>query len=118
MAAQRLRLQTLRPRLSSARSSRIAPIEAPKVGATERIRGRAGFEQRERVLAAHNYLCVRCREQGLLVLAAEVDHRIPLEQGGSNDDPNLDPLCGPHHKAKTAAEARQRAGRPGGVGSP
>lgn len=84
-------------------------------GATERIRGRAGCEQRERVLQAHNWMCVRCREEGLLVLAAEVDHRVPLEQGGSNDDSNLDPLCDPHHKAKTAFEARKRARGPGGV---
>jgi len=40
----------------------------------------------------------------------QIDHKVPLEQGGSNDDDNLQPLCNDCHQAKTAAEARARAG--------
>jgi len=38
----------------------------------------------------------------------QVDHRVPLEQGGGNDDVNLQLLCDDCHKIKTAAEARTR----------
>lgn len=38
-----------------------------------------------------------------------VDHIIPLWMGGKNEDSNLEPLCGPHHAAKTKREAALRA---------
>jgi 5-methylcytosine-specific restriction endonuclease McrA len=38
-----------------------------------------------------------------------VDHITPLWDGGANEDPNLQLLCDPCHKAKTAAEAALRA---------
>ena len=50
----------------------------------------------------------------------EVDHRTPLEQGGSNEDSNLQLLCAwvdEHgvkrgcHAEKTREEAQKRAGR-------
>jgi 5-methylcytosine-specific restriction enzyme A len=100
-------LKTLRQRLIPTSAMRL-PVLDQKPGATERIRGRAGMEQRERVAKAHNYLCVKCLALGRIVAFAEIDHRVPLEQGGSNDDSNLDPLCTPCHQAKTAAEAAAR----------
>lgn len=41
----------------------------------------------------------------------EVDHRIPLSEGGSNDDTNLWLLCVGCHKAKTSSERSQRLKR-------
>ena len=41
----------------------------------------------------------------------ELDHIIPLVDGGSHDDENLQTLCTPCHTAKTAGEARDRAAR-------
>jgi len=44
----------------------------------------------------------------------EIDHRIPLEQGGTNDDSNLETLCGGPdgcHDLKTRQEAKDRAGK-------
>jgi hypothetical protein len=38
-----------------------------------------------------------------------VDHITPLWDGGANEDPNLQLLCDPCHKVKTAAEAALRA---------
>lgn len=39
----------------------------------------------------------------------ELDHIVPLVDGGSHDDSNLQTLCTPCHKAKTALEAAKRA---------
>ncbi len=103
-----------RPRLTSLKS-RLQPMPARAVkvlettpGATPRIQGRPWEEIRQRVLKAHDYLCVRCAQSKFPRMAQEVDHIVPLEQGGSNDDSNLQPLCAPHHAEKTAQEARER----------
>jgi 5-methylcytosine-specific restriction endonuclease McrA len=39
----------------------------------------------------------------------ELDHIVPLVDGGSHDPSNLQTLCTPCHKKKTAQEARKRA---------
>jgi 5-methylcytosine-specific restriction endonuclease McrA len=36
------------------------------------------------------------------------DHRIPLEDGGSDDDANLQWICGSCHGRKTREEQRQK----------
>ncbi|MDR5825843.1 HNH endonuclease signature motif containing protein [Caballeronia sp. LZ043] len=64
---------------------------------------------RERVALAHGYRCSICGRVWQAHLD-QIDHDVPLEQGGSNDDSNLRPLCDPCHKAKTADEARRRGG--------
>jgi len=47
--------------------------------------------------------CAKCRKH---VKRLQRDHIIPLSWGGSNDTSNLQDLCGPCHRAKTAAERR------------
>ena len=42
-------------------------------------------------------------EHGEVVLATEVDHIIPLSEGGTNRMDNLQPLCKSCHSKKTAA---------------
>ena len=54
-------------------------------------------------------LCRLCKEQGIVRYATQVDHVIPRAQGGTDDESNLQSLCGPHHSAKSRAE---RAGLP------
>lgn len=46
------------------------------------------------------------------------DHIVPLIDGGANADENLQLLCEPCHKAKTAAEAGERAARRRGATEP
>lgn len=48
--------------------------------------------------------CARCRAYHLL----ELDHIIPISQGGDNDRKNLQWLCRHHHKIKSANERRNR----------
>ena len=69
-------------------------------------------------------LCPVCQAQGYTVAGAEVDHIVPLSQGGSlMDRANLQHLCVLCHEAKTRQQRpRRRAGatihgdlvRPGG----
>jgi 5-methylcytosine-specific restriction protein A len=57
------------------------------------------------LLFARDPMCAMCRAQGLRVLATERDHKVPLAEGGSDDQDNEQGLCSPHHRAKTLAEA-------------
>ena len=54
----------------------------------------------------------KLRERGFLPRRSlwELDHVVPLIEGGSHELDNLQTLCVPCHRKKTAAEARQRAG--------
>ena len=73
-------------------------------------------------------LCPVCEAQGYTVAGTEVDHIVPLSQGGSlMDRANLQHLCVPCHEAKTRQQRpRHRAGAtvhgdlvwPGGVKVP
>ncbi|WP_317921080.1 MULTISPECIES: HNH endonuclease signature motif containing protein [unclassified Cupriavidus] len=103
------RLQMLKPRLQASTAKRV-PILETKAGTAPRPRGRLWMETRQRVALAHGFRCVDC---GHVWIAArdQIDHDVPLEQGGSNDDSNLRPRCDDCHKAKTAREAAARAGR-------
>jgi 5-methylcytosine-specific restriction endonuclease McrA len=41
----------------------------------------------------------------------ELDHIVPLIEGGSHDLVNLQTLCFPCHRSKSAEESRERAAR-------
>ena len=78
--------------------------------------GYAWRKLREVVLARDNYLCQLCHEAGVITnltvgnrkhnRSANVDHIIPLSQGGTDALANLQALCLTCHKRKTAAEAK------------
>ena len=51
------------------------------------------------VAAQQGWKCKKCNEQ--LSYTFEIDHRISLENGGSNHVTNLDALCVGCHKEKT-----------------
>lgn len=65
--------------------------------------------RRRRVLRRHGHICHVCQEG----MADEVDHVVPLAEGGADHDSNMRPIHSvPCHKRKTAAEAtRGRARR-------
>ena len=60
--------------------------------------------RRRRVLLRHGGVCAYpgCEVRDGL----EIDHSIPLELGGADEDHNLEPLCGEHHKRKTRLDAK------------
>ncbi|EMV0004341.1 hypothetical protein HmCmsJML070_00422 [Escherichia coli] len=59
---------------------------------------------RVRVLKRDKGLCQLCLRAGVVREAKTVDHIIPKAHGGSDADSNLQSLCWPCHKAKTARE--------------
>lgn len=56
-------------------------------------------------------LCEPCEQQGRVSLATIRDHRIPLEEGGLDDETNEQAICKSCHKAKTAAESQRGISR-------
>lgn len=94
------RLPTLQPRLANLPTTRLRTLPT----GTPRVRGRKGVERRARWLSA-NPLCEHCKAAGRVTAAEEVDHVIPLSQGGADDESNLASLCVPCHRAKTASDA-------------
>ena len=63
--------------------------------------------RRLRILRRDAFVCQSC---GLVTYgqAAHVDHILPLEEGGTDDDANLQTLCSACHGVKTRAEQRRR----------
>ena len=66
----------------------------------ERLRGRAGVEQRKRRLAAEP-LCRICAAKGHTTEATVPDHIVPLAKGGTDDDSNIRCLCAECHDQVT-----------------
>lgn len=101
-----MRLTTLKPRIATLDTRRVRTLDATP-GATPRQRGRGWLTRRAQWLSLHP-LCAHCERSGRVTLAEEVDHIVPLIDGGADDDSNIQSLCSPCHKAKTASEARRR----------
>ena len=97
-------LPTLKPRLPLLNTTRIKVLDT-KAGTTERIRGSAWMTIRRAVLLRDHYTCTDC---GRVSQHNEIDHHVPLEQGGSNDASNLKVRCIKCHKVKTAIETNAR----------
>lgn len=73
----------------------------PERTPSTRIRGRKGQELRKRRLLRTDYLCEMCQAEGIMRLADEVDHIIPLAKGGKDIDENTQNLCRSCHDKKT-----------------
>ena len=105
-----IKLQRIPNRLASITTTRLPTLQT-KAGATPRIAGSSWMATRRRIMQRDGFACACC---GAVRMDHEVDHVVPLEQGGGNDDDNLQLLCGGPgqcHAAKTAAEAKERAGK-------
>jgi 5-methylcytosine-specific restriction endonuclease McrA len=102
------KLQMLKPRLRAIDSRRVRMLQHDTVN--PRPRGEQWMETRRRIQLRDGSVCCDC---GRLWLPHRdhVDHEIPREQGGSDDDSNLRLRCIECHKAKTAREAQERAAR-------
>lgn len=78
---------------------------------TPRVRGRR-LQALRAALFATEPICRACRAQGRATPAVIRDHVIPLAEGGTDDDANVQPLCQRCSDSKTQQEsARGRASR-------
>ncbi len=60
------------------------------------------LEARKFVLERNNYQCQSCHKIDLTAKSLQVDHIIPLAQGGANDLSNLQTLCAKCNREKSA----------------
>lgn len=67
---------------------------------SERIRGRA-LQKMRAFFFMQSPLCVACQKVSRVTMATELDHIIPLHKGGTNEESNLQGLCGDCHAEKT-----------------
>lgn len=102
------RIPTLKTRLSTDTRSRLQVQQTTRnPDAEKRTRGRSWMEKRDRWFRNHP-LCAECERQGRVTAATQLDHVVPLIDGGADDDSNYQSLCVPCHKEKTAREAKER----------
>lgn len=104
------RLTTLRPRMAEAANRQYAAPNAEEgnEGWGSGRGGRPWRRKRALILVRDEYTCQAC---GTVTLDLEVDHIINVAQGGTDDEANLQALCVPCHKLKTAEESARGAGR-------
>ena len=77
-----------------------------KTTSYKRTTGRKLQRQRAQ-LFAEQPLCVECVRQGRVSVATIRDHIIPLGEGGSDTDDNIQGLCRECSDRKTAEESRR-----------
>lgn len=86
------------------------PWAASKRATKQTISGSANQKRRKRILEGYLYCCHRCGKTGT-DQNMEVDHVIPLGEGGADAEHNLAPIHKDCHREKTqeeATRARQR----------
>jgi 5-methylcytosine-specific restriction enzyme A len=76
----------------------------------KRAKGRKAVALRRRRLNKEP-LCRMCKERGRVTEATEVDHIVPLSQGGTDDDSNTRNLCNDCHRQATAEQFGYRERR-------
>lgn len=94
-----MKLRTLRPRVAEVANRQFG------IAGTARIRG-GRLQRIRRDHFQRNPLCKRCEARGLVALAVEIDHVIPLHKGGADDESNRQGLCADCHRAKTREDLR------------
>ena len=103
------RLSTLQPRIGL--QSLAIGSSATQVLKAPRLRGEALQKRRWQWFRNHP-LCLHCQAKGRVSAATQLDHIVPLYQGGLDDLCNLQGLCNACHAVKTRADMLQT---PGGV---
>lgn len=98
------KIPTLKSRLTPVDSRKVSTLtEAPDGDSWGSGRGgRPWRRKREAILIRDHYTCRVC---GLTTKDLEVDHVVNVAQGGTDDDGNLQAICIPCHRAKTARES-------------
>lgn len=109
-----MKLNTIKPRVAMANLATASAAPMP-VNYGQGRGGRPWRRKRDAVLKRDGYQCQceDCKAEDRITLADEVDHIIPLSQGGTDDETNLRAIAHDCHEKKTARE-RQGAGHGAG----
>lgn len=89
----------------------IATVQAPRASYGQGRGGRPWARLRLKVLERDKHQCQPCKRNGVLSRAEEVDHVLPVSEGGTDAMSNLQGICPTCHKAKTAAEQKRGCNR-------
>ncbi len=83
----------------------------------ERGYGNEWDKTRLRILERDGGLCQICLSKGVVnpcarkKYGAQIDHKVPKAEGGTDDDENLQTACVPCHKEKTLLESMRGMNR-------
>ncbi len=86
------------------------PEWKPSYDNSPRVRG-ATLQRKRAALFAREPLCRLCAASGRVTPAVIRDHIVPLAEGGTDDDSNIQPICKDCDRVKSQAEARRGAKR-------
>ena len=75
---------------------------------TERGYGTAWRKLRDCILKRDFYLCQVCAAKGRVTPANQVDHVIPKVKQGTDEETNLQSICDPCHRDKSARDKGHR----------
>lgn len=103
------KIPSLKSRLTPVGSRKVSTLSEAAGGDTwgSGRGGRPWRRIRDSILVRDNYTCRVC---GLTTKDLEVDHIVNVAQGGTDEDGNLQAICIPCHKAKTARESSAHRG--------
>jgi 5-methylcytosine-specific restriction protein A len=88
---------------------RVRPAWGKTDLAPKRDRGRAAQKRNFAIKLRDKWTCQN-PECGVITTELEIDHIVPLSEGGSDEDSNKQSLCITCHRAKSAVE-RSKVGR-------
>jgi len=105
LTSLRSTLQMLNTNRATPLASGIAFADQARGTAEQRGYGSEWKRLRKLVIKRDKYQCQECRRQGRVTPGQDVDHIVNKAQGGTDALDNLQYLCGPCHKEKTAQES-------------
>lgn len=91
--------------------SQVKPLASVEPSYGQGRGGRPWRRLRDQVMQRDKHLCQPCKAQGRYTEATQVDHIVPIAEGGTDDRANLQAICSPCHEAKTQAEAMRAQGK-------
>lgn len=97
------KLTTLRPRLKAMDTRRIKPF----TGSQRRVSGSVRVSLKRKIYERDGGCCCMC-QRVVDLRDSQLDHRIALQFGGTNDESNLWTLCAVCHTGKSAREVATR----------
>lgn len=101
------RLTTVKPRIQMVQDRKLSQSAGSQAVSWGSGRGgRPWRRKRERIFLRDGYTCQCC---GRVTHELELDHIVNVAQGGTEDDSNLQSLCVPCHKKKTAQESTTKS---------